>query len=732
MSMTELIDQLAALAGIEPAYYDIWGRQHVASTEVKQSLLTAMGVACADAAQAQASLEAWQAARWHALLPPVWVHTLGTGPLELILRLPERFWRAELVWRLSREDGDEMEGHTPVGGLAVCEQAELADGAYRALGLGLPEPPEGYHRLSVWIAGEGPWQMPLIVCPPQCHVPPELAAGRRLWGLAVQLYGLRSRRNWGMGDFTDLARLAAWAGREGAALIGVNPLHALRPHDPSHCSPYSPSSRQFLNTLYIDVEAVPDYAECDEVRARVAEPAFQARLAQLRASPLVDYAGVAALKYPLLEGLYRHFRQRHLAHYSPRAQAFRRFVAAGGEALHRFALYEALQAHLHAQDGQAWGWPVWPQPWREPDGPQVQAWAQAHAEAVEYRMYLQWLAHEQLGAAAAAAREAGMAVGLYLDLAVGVERGGAETWAQRGLYAFEAGIGAPPDDFNLHGQDWGLPPPNPQRLQAAGYAPFIATLRANMQAAGALRIDHVMALMRLYWVPPGLPADAGVYVRYPLADLAGLLALESRRARCLVIGEDLGTVPDEVRAAMHARAILAYRLFYFEKRWEGDRSFKPPHEIGQGALTAASTHDLPTLNGFWLGRDLVWRERLGLFPSDELRRRLSDERAADRARLLAALAAEGLLPPGVGLNPDEVPELTHPLRLAVHRYLARSPAPILLIQAEDILGEEEQANLPGTVDAHPNWRRKLSLDLEDWGQDARFRETLQALAAERG
>lgn len=733
MSFDELIHRLAERAGIQPIYQDIWGHCHVASREAKQALLTAMGIACADEAAALASLKQWEASEWRSLLPPVKVHPLGPEPLRLILHLPVGLRDRSGLWQLKREGGATTAGTFHAGELPELARTTLDDGDYLALSLTLPPCDEtGHHRLSLRLDGLPEVQMPLIVCPSQCYRPTVIDDGGRLWGVSVQLYGVRSRRNWGMGDFTDLTALATLLGRLGAALIGVNPLHALYPHDPEHCSPYSPSSRQFLNVLYIDVEAVPEFAECAEVQAIVATPAFQARLDALRAASLVDYAGVAAAKLPLLERLYAHFRAHHLARNTARAAEFRRFVAEGGVDLYRFALYEALQARFHAQDAKLWGWPAWPEDWRDPQNPQVVAWAQANAEQVECRLYLQWLARTQLEQAAQAARASGMAVGLYLDLAVGVDRGGAETWMHRNRYALDASVGAPPDDFNLHGQDWGLPPLSPHRLRDAAYAPFIGTLRANMAAAGALRIDHVMALMRLYWVPPGLRADQGVYVAYPLEDLVGIVALESQRARCLVVGEDLGTVPDAMRAAMQECAILAYRLFYFEKHWEGDHRYKAPREIGAGALVAASTHDLPTLCGFWRGRDLEWRTRLNLFPSESLREAQILSRAQDRARLLWALHCEGLLPEGVSLDPAQVPEMTHALRLAVHRYLARSAAPVLLVQAEDILGEEEQANLPGTVAEHPNWRRKLSLTLEDWATDARILETARALSAERG
>ncbi|MGQ9684874.1 MAG: 4-alpha-glucanotransferase [Thiobacillaceae bacterium] len=732
--MNELIDRLAELAGIQPLYQDIWGHTHHASVETKQALLAAMGIACSDEAAARESLRQWEQAAWQRLLPAVSVHSVGESPLRVTLRLPARDLGRTARWRLILEQGGVHEGEFRPDSLAQLKRAELPDGEYLALSLDLPPSccdTPGYHRLKLALDGLAGAEMSLIVCPATCYQPPAVSGERKAWGVAVQLYGVRSARNWGMGDFTDLANLVDWAAGAGAALVGVNPLHALYLHNPRHCSPYSPSSRQFLNLLYIDVEAVPEYAECAAARAAVADTDFEARLAALRAAPLVDYAGVAQVKLDILRRLYEHFRTHHLAVGSDRARAFRAYCEEQGEHLYLQALYEALQAHFYAQDVAFWGWPVWPESYRNPHSPAVRQWADAHRDEIEYHRYLHWQAATQLDAAAERARRSGLGVGLYQDLAVGVDRGGAETWIHGALYAFEASVGAPPDDFNLHGQNWGLPPLIPHRLREAAYLPFIRMLRANMRTAGALRIDHIMGLMRLYWVPPGRPADQGVYVTYPLRDLMGILALESQRNRCLVIGEDLGTVPDAVRAAMREMGILAYRLFYFEKHWQGDHSFKAPWEIERDALVAASTHDLPTLAGFWRGSDIALRSALGLFPSDGLREAQIVGRAEDRARLLLALEREGLLPAGMTTDPAGVPEMTPALALAIQRYLARSPARLLLVQAEDMLNEAEQANLPGTVSGHPNWQRKLSLDLEEWAADARMTQTARALSAER-
>jgi len=561
---------------------------------------------------------------------------------------------------------------------------------------------------------------------PRCFAPAALAEGRRLWGLTVQLYGLRSRRNWGIGDFTDLARLIEFTAAQGGQCVGVNPLHALFPDDPTRISPYSPSHRSFLNVLYLDVEALPELADCPAARRRLASADFQARLAALRATPCVDYVGVAAAKFELLRLLFAHFRAAGGA----RAEAFSHWRSQQGEALESFARFEALQAHFRAADAAVWGWPAWPTAYRDPDAPAVAEFAATHAEAVTWHAWLQWLADGQLAAAQTRARALGMALGLYRDLAIGANPGGAEVWRWQTVFAAGVNTGAPPDELNLLGQDWGLPPYVPHRLQEAGFRPFVEVLDANMRHAGALRIDHVMGLQRLFWVVQDTPASEGAYVAYPFDALLGLLGEASRRNGCLVIGEDLGTVPEGFREHLAAAGVLGYHPLIFERYPDGQ--FRLPADMPCQALIAASTHDLPTLAGFWRGDDLDVRTRLQLFPSDALRQRLVTERDWDRGRLLWALERAGLLPPGVGKDPAALPELTPAVIAAIHAYLARSAAELLVIQPEDLFGVTEQINVPGTVeDRHPNWQRKLPVDIEDWAGHADVTRILGAVRAER-
>ncbi|HEY4636797.1 MAG TPA: 4-alpha-glucanotransferase, partial [Burkholderiales bacterium] len=586
--------------------------------------------------------------------------------------------------------------------------------------------PAGYHRLRV--AGL-PGETLIIAAPPRCYRPPALADGGRVWGPAVQLYALRSERNWGIGDFGDLAKLVELAAERGAGIIGLNPLHALFPHNPAHASPYSPSSRLQLNVLYLDVEAIEDFRECEAAQRRVRSAGFQARLAQLREAPLVDYPGVAAAKFEILELLYAHFRERHLGAAGARGAAFRDFQAKSGRALRLHATYEALQAHFHARSTATWGWPVWPQAYRDHDSAEVARFAREQLERIEYYEYLQWQAERQLAQVSERCRARGLAVGLYVDLAVSVDRAGSDTWAHQECYALGASVGAPPDEFNPNGQNWGLPPLRPDRLRASGYRLFIETLRENMRDAGALRIDHVMGLMRLFWIPPGKGAAEGSYVSYALEEMMAIVALESERQRCMVVGEDLGTVADEMRAALARYGILSTRLLYFERGAQG--GFKPSAAYPRDALVAVSTHDLATLAGWWSGRDLRLRLELGLFPDEGVYEKQLVERAQERVRLMLALQHAGLLPPGLAPDVTGSQMLTPALAEAIHAFVAAAPSRVMMVQLEDAIGVAEQANMPGTTTEHPNWMRRLPETLEAIAANGRVLSLAAALARER-
>ncbi|TCP10000.1 malto-oligosyltrehalose synthase [Caldimonas thermodepolymerans] len=697
---------LCERAGVAIRYRDFWGHEQDVPAEALRDLLAALGLDARDEDAAQRSLQALEAARTAEVLPPVVVAQAGTQ-VAVPLQAPGH----DVRWTLQVEDGGVLEGTAEADGVghAIRLPADL---------------PQGYHTLLAAGACSR-----VIVCPAACHLPPALAAGERLWGLCVQVYALRSSRNWGMGDFSDLAQLVEVTAALGGAFVGVNPLHALFMHAPEHASPYSPSSRRWLNPLYLDVEALPEYAECEAARRQVAAPAFRQRLRQLREAELVDYAGVAACKREVLETLYRHFRAQHLAADTDSARAFRRFRSEQGHDLHCHALLEAVQAHLHAQDASVWGWAAWPEAWRDPHGAAIRGFEAAHAERVDFHAWLQWHAALQLEAVQQRALALDMPIGLYRDLAVGASAGGSETWSAPWVYALGVHVGAPPEDAYPGGQDWGLPPVRPEALRARGHAPFITTLRANMRAAGALRLDHVMALMRLFWIHPAHGGRHGTYVHYPMHELMGIVALESQRQHCLVIGEDLGNVAPDVRDAMARRRLLSYRPLYFERDDAG--LVRPPRQWPARALAVIGTHDLPTLRGWWLGRDIADRRRLGLYPEETTCRRHVVERAADRARLQLALQAEGLQPAEPAAAPLPA-DIDAGFSARVHEFLGRTAAQLVGVQLEDVLLQVEQPNLPGTNEQQwPNWRRKLAVDLEDLRADPRLREVAEALQRSR-
>jgi len=534
MSRLDELRHVAGLIGIQTRHVDALGAWHEPSEDTLAALIGAFGLP-ADPKQAADRLAGENAAAPFGLSPVQIVAQEAADP-AVSLRLPNGSDSVE--WYCRFEDGTEASGRS--------------DGS----ALRLPAPlPLGYHRLALH-AGDDTAEIELIVAPPSCHLPEALHPGRRNWGLTTQLYGLRSARDWGIGDFTDLGWLARAAGRLGAATVGINPLHALFAAEPRHFSPYSPSSRIWLNALYIDVTVVPGFAEDSTIQPL----ATQTDIDAARASELVDYQAVAGLKRPVLEALFRKFQAR--SDDNPLRIAFREFQLAGGAALADFALFEALHEHFTAER-MPFSWHSWPAAMRDPRSAEVADFARARADRVDFFQWLQWEADRQLAAAAKAGRDAGLALGLYRDLAVGVDPHGADAWADQALIAPGASIGAPPDPLSRAGQNWGLAPVNPLQLRRRAFAPLVAGLRANMRHAGILRIDHVMGLQRLYCIPTGMPATAGAYVSYPFDEILRLVALESRRQSCAIIGEDLGTVPDGFRDRMRAANALSYRVFVF-------------------------------------------------------------------------------------------------------------------------------------------------------------------------
>jgi len=531
--------------------------------------------------------------------------------------------------------------------------------------------------------------------PVRCPAPAQKLGRRRAFGLWANLYAVRGERGLGVGHLGDLAELARLTARAGGDFVGVNPLHALRNRG-AEVSPYAPTTRLFRNPLYLDVDAIPELAASPEARRLLA--GFERELAALRAARHVDYERSARLLDALLVPLHRAFR----AHAAPaRRRAFARYAREAGDALGDFAAFVALENHFAAA-GSPRDWRRWPRAYHEPRAPEVARFRARHAEALERHAFVQFELDRQLAAAARAAKRGGLGVGLYTDLALGSAPSGFDAWAFRPLFVAGVEVGAPPDLFNPNGQAWGFASLDPGRLAAGGLAFLAQLLRANLRHAGALRIDHVLGFFRQWWIPPGAPPDAGAYVRFPARALLDLVAREARRAGALVIGEDLGTVPPEVPAALARHGVLSSRVMLFERERGG---FKPARRYSKRALVTANTHDLPTLPGWFAGRDLEIRRALGRVGARE-HARACRERRRDAEALLARLRRDGHLRAPAG------PPAPEERLAAVNRYLCATPAPLVGVSLEDLAGETEPVNVPGVgADRHPSWTRRLAVPL---------------------
>ena len=509
----------------------------------------------------------------------------------------------------------------------------------------------GYHTLVI-----NEQRVTLAVAPSRCYTVADAwrtlhdgAAAQTppLWGIAAQLYGLRRTGDGGIGDYTALAQMATESAKRGAHALAVSPTHAMFSAEPNRFSPYSPSSRLWLNVTHIDPAAV---FGADAARAALDAAQATEAWSALEDLPLIDWPNAVVLKLKVLRALYENFCTQERAHDTPRALEFHGFCERAGRALEDHARFEALQAVQLAQEGGNGHWRNWPEALRDPRSPEVEAFAEAHRHEVDFHLFLQWLAAKGLSHAQHAASDAGMAVGLIADLAVGCDSAGSHAWSYRDDMLQGISVGAPPDLFNQAGQAWGLTTFSPRAMRTQGFSAFIDMLRAAFAHAGGIRIDHILGLRRLWLVPEGESARNGAYLRYPLEDLLRLIALESWRHRAIVIGEDLGTVPPGFRERLDEHGLAGIRVLWFEGA-EGGRGFKPPHAWDRNAVGTTTTHDLPTVAGWWRGSDITWRNRIGqtMARADgrDAEEVAQEERAADRALLWRAFQQAGVAAPDV-------------------------------------------------------------------------------------
>ncbi len=728
-----LLAKLAEYAGIATDYYDIAGTLHSTSDDTRRAILTAMGFAVDSVASLTQALREWEEATWRRPCDPVRILRDGEpgGSLSCCLVLDEGEEASVAVkWEIRDEANARVQEGVAGPGLFAAEVCFL--NGRRHVRIEIPAPSGlslGYYSWTVraeGLVGGEVGTMRVIVAPRQCYVPPSLETNQRLWGLALQLYSVASDRNWGCGDFTDLGRIVEWARKElGAGVIGLNPLHALRNTAPYHTSPYAPSTRLYLNELYIDLDRLPEFSDSEMAQQQFRSPEFQAKLQALRENRQVDYDSVATAKRTMLDLAYRRFltvsyggEEPNLEPRTARAWLLEQFIQSEGAALEIYAAFQTLEEDRRLIQSQSATWHDWPKQFLTP-GQSIREYAKRHRKRVRFFQYIQWVASEQLHEIRQMAEQLAMPIGLYHDLALGADRNGAEAWIYQSVLAFKADCGAPPDAFAPEGQNWGFPPINPHALRESGYELLIQVLRNTFRFGGAIRLDHVMAFCRLFWIPHGRPASEGTYVHYPFEDLLAIMALESVRSKTLVIGEDLGTVPDWVREQLAKARVLSYRVFYFEREADGD--MKSPGDYPAQSLAVVTTHDLPTLAGFWSGEDLQVRSRLGAFSDDAAHRQIWEQRQREKECILNALKRENLLPNGMA-DDRTSSTMTADLCQAIHLYLARTPSCIMLANLEDGLGELSQTNLPGTVDSHPNWIRKYTIPLNEMFCDPRLQQ----------
>ena len=692
---------LAERMGVAAAYHDWVGNFVTVDDETIIAVLAALGIRAETEEDCAAAHSDQDRLHWSRPMPPTvvarsgsecsfWVHVTHGAPAQVWVRLEDG---------TERSDIRQAENFTPPFDL----DGDLVGEATFVLPTDLPL---GYHRLHLR-SGQDTCDVPLIVTPSYLGIPARMGA-RRAWGLATQLYSVQSEDSWGIGDLIDLTDLAVWAGaRHGADYVLVNPLHAAAPTAPMEPSPYLPTSRRFVSPLYLRVEAIPEFAFLAK-RGKV-HKLREAVRAKERKSAIIDRDGAWAAKRAALKMVYKVRRS------AGREMAYQAYREREGAALDDFATWCAL-AEEYGGD-----WRRWPAALQHPSSMEVAEFVRRRPRAVDFHRWLQWQLDEQLGDAQSRAIGSGMALGIMHDLAVGVHPSGADAWALQEVLALGVTAGAPPDEFNQLGQDWSQPPWRPDQLEALGYQPFRALIEAILRHAGGVRIDHIIGLFRLWWIPKGAPPTRGTYVRYNHDAMIGIVALEAYRAGAVVVGEDLGTVEPWARHYLHDRGLLGTSILWFEVDPYSRGPLHAEH-WRELCLSSVTTHDLPPTAGYLAGDHVTLRHELGLL-TRSAQEELADDRAAQDA-WMAELRRVGLL----GDDADQEATV-----IALYRYLARTPSRLLALALTDAVGERRTQNQPGTTDEYPNWRVPLGgpdgrpLSLEDVFTDPRAQRLTEAL-----
>jgi len=668
--------------GVQTSYHDIWGKEHIVPEETLEAILKAIRphTYCGEKPHISSKI------------------LCGRDGTNLYVKVfvKDSNPKYPIHWEIRAESGEILVGKALPWELRPCNINEK-----NGLWFWLPITPrleEGYHRIFLSY-GNFNYESILILSPNTCYLPLGRDEKEKIFGLMLQLYSLRSEKDLGIGDLEGLLELAFRARDYNIRCIGLNPLHALFPHLPEAKSPYSPCTRLFFNPIYLAIQSLPEFVTCNNALKILEES--QNLISELKDSTHVQYKRIWELKLRLFRELYEEFKKRKD---SKRIDSFNGYKANKGELLDFFATFQSLNCYFKERFNLN-SWHCWPLAFQDPDSTELDQWMKEHQEEIEFYRYLTWVVEEALVDTKQALNSKDMF--LYLDLPVGVDSSGFETWYFKELFAKDINIGAPPDLFNPKGQDWGLPPIIPNALYKQSFEYFIKTIRSNMEKADILRLDHIMGLMRLFWIPKGMKPYQGAYVTYPMEELLGILALESQRNKCIVVGEDLGTVPDEVRNIMAQNNILSYSVFIFEKT---EHRYKLPHEYKRNSLSTITTHDLPTLRGFWEEEDIKKRKQLGLFDNQDLENLYVETRKKDKEMILELLELLKLIPNNYDKS-ELIYNFSYDFAFCVHKALIDSNSLIIVFQLEDMIGETDQKNLPGTVFEYPNWSLKLSLDI---------------------
>lgn len=706
------LKELSKVFGIEESYTDNWGRTFLTRPKIAREILALKGI--------DLNIDRM------ALDTQIKVLSISSLP-ECVNFLMDSDWNSlnlccgtgKVVMRelRGRAKTVEWDMDNPLVCLCLDEETGLTS-------ISVPTPginESGLFRFKVTLeinnTETSSVELALLVCPDSAYLPETITDRQRIAGVGVAVYGLRSSRNWGIGDFTDLLNYVDWARSElGAQIVGINPLHAIFNKSPFNSSPYMPSSRLYRNDVYLDVTNVCGYRSSEKAQRFVNSIETQALLKRLRKEEHVNYEEVSRIKTRVLRMVFESFcsENRDRPEKSRHWEDFQTYISGEGIFLERYATFCALRDWLGGQDSRFHSWREWPAGYQNPESDEVKHFVQTYSDEISFWMFIQWQIDSQLRQVQNHAREIGMTIGLYHDQALAVDSNGADFWAWREYFTEGFSVGAPPDSFAPEGQDWGFCPPNSWRIRESFYTPLRKILRANMKYGGALRIDHVMQLHHLFWIPRGGSPSEGTYVKDYEADLMSVLALESQTAKNVVIGEDLGTVPHNFRERLIQKGLLSYRLFYFERDSWGN--LLPYYQYPERALVSLSTHDLPTLAGFWAGLDIEKRVEIGrIKPENEMEFR--QERTSHKAKIIERLVSDGVLPAETAHQAWIQTFPTDDLHSATLSFVFRTPSAIALINQEDLFLDTRQQNLPGTTWENPNWVTKNRFSIEELTQN---------------